>query len=370
MKFKASSYFQFTSHAAFGSSLSAWLKILWVNRFSIHPYFLPKAIFISIAIVLGIPFRWYERFKYKRRIEAQQVKQPVFILGHPRSGTTYLHYLLSKDPQFNFCSTAQAILPHVFMTGSKVLVPLIAKALPEVRPMDNLRMGSAMPKEEDFALVSFGPESLISGFYFPKHYAQLFHEQVLFNANADGKRNWQQHFDYFLRKLLLANGGRTLLLKSPANTGRVKEILELYPDAKFIHIHRHPYEVYSSNLHLFEKMLPILSFQQVSKAAIAAAILETYVAMYHKYLSDRLEIPAGNLVELAYADLVKDPETEIRKIYQSLNLPGIDKALPYIQEEIKSYKDYEKNRFTLDDSKKAELAKRWKFAFDAFNYKP
>ena len=191
MKFKARNYFSFTSHAAFGSSLRAWLQILIKNKFAVHPYFIPKAIFISIAIVLGIPFRWYERKKYDRKIREQQIKNPVFIIGHPRSGTTFIHYLMSKDPQFGYCTTIQAMLPHVFLSSSEILTPFISKALPATRPMDNLKMGSEQPKEEEFALVSFGVESMISGFYFPKNFVQNFKEEVLFHSNEKAEKNWK-----------------------------------------------------------------------------------------------------------------------------------------------------------------------------------
>ena len=68
---------------------------------------------------------------------------------------------------------------------------------------------------------------------------------------------------FFVKKLNYKHAGKRILLKSPSNTGRVKEILDLYPDACFIHIHRDPFEVYQSNEKLYEKILPLLGFQKV-----------------------------------------------------------------------------------------------------------
>lgn len=368
MKFKTQDYFAFTSHAAFGSSLSAWLKILYKNKFALHIYFIPKALFISVAIFLGIPFRWFERLKYRKQIEAQKIKQPVFIIGHPRSGTTFLHYLMSKDTQFAFCTTTQAILPHVFLSGSGILSPFISKALPPIRPMDNLRMGSEQPKEEEFAMVSFGPESMISGFYFPRNYTQIFKQDVLFEGNLSGEKNWKNNFDYYLRKLSYANSGKRLLLKSPANTGRIKQILELYPDAKFIHIHRNPYEVYSSSIHLFAKMLPILSFQKIKKEQIETAVFECYRALYEKYWNEKKLIPDTNLVEIDYAHFINDPLSNLEKIYGLLNLKGFKEASPEIQKELLSYKNYETNKFELNPKTRAKIVENWKVAFEKFGY--
>jgi omega-hydroxy-beta-dihydromenaquinone-9 sulfotransferase len=369
LKFQAKHYFSFTSHAAFGSSLKAWIKILYKNNFALHPFFIPKAIFISIAIVMGIPFRWYEKMKYNKIILQQQIKNPVFIIGHPRSGTTFIHYLLSKDPQFAYCKTTQAILPHVFLSGAEILRTFISKALPALRPMDNLKMGTEHPKEEEFALVSYGPESMISGFYFPKNYTKIFKEEVLFKSNETAERNWKKHFDYFLKKLSYANNGKRLLLKSPANTGRIKQILALYPDAKFIHIHRNPYEVYSSTIHLFQKMLPMLSFQKIKKEAVKHSVFECYSELYKKYLDEFKLIPSGNLIEIGYKEFTHEPISSLEKIYAALQLNGFSVALPFIQEELNEYTNYEKNKFELSPESKEEIAKEWKFAFEAFGYK-
>jgi hypothetical protein len=96
-------------------------------------------------------------------------------------------------------------------------------------------------------------------------------------------------------------------LKAPANTARVKQILELYPDAKFIHIHRNPCEVYSSTLHLLKKILPLLSFQKVKMNSLEESTFECYEALYKKYFNEKILIPKGNLVEIDYAVFIKNP---------------------------------------------------------------
>jgi hypothetical protein len=344
------------------------LKILGRNKFAVHPFFIPKVIFITSAIFLGIPFRWYERLKFKTKIQKQKINDPVFILGHLRSGTTYIHYLLSKDPQFSYCTTNQAILPHLFLTGSGIISPMIAKALPKYRPMDNLKMGSEKPKEEDFALASFGPESLIPGFYFPKNYYRNFLKDVVFENNPLGEIKWKNNFDFFLKKLSFAGKGKTLLLKSPSNTARVKQILELYPNAKFIHIHRNPYEVYASTCHLFEKMLPILSFQKPIKEELEKDILAVYSDLYKKYFLEKKRIPPGNLVEIDYKVFTEKPLESLQNIYKKLNIEGFEKATPFIEAEIKSYKDYQTNKLLLSEETKKNIAKNWGFAFKEMGY--
>jgi len=369
VKFKVKDYFSFTSHSAFGASPTAWLRILFQNRFLIHPFLIPKAIFISGAIILSAPFQWYEQLAYRKKLKAVKIKNPVFILGHPRSGTTFLHYVMSRDPAFGYCTTVQAMIPHLFLSWSGFFSGLLSKALPEKRPMDNLKMGTALPKEEEFALAGYGAESIVTGYYFPKNFSRNFKRNVLFHDNPSGEKKWKKNFDHFLRKLALANGEKTLLLKSPANTARVKEILSLYPDAKFIHIYRNPYEVYQSHLHLFKKLLPMLSFQQVKDEQLEETVFETYIQIHEKYFAEKSLVPPGNLVEVRYEDFIAEPLKHLDIIYRSINPEGFESAKPFFEEELKSYSDYNKNKFTLSTALAGKISERFGFAFEKFGYR-
>ncbi len=369
MHYKAKHYFSFASHSSFGSGLRAWTKILYRNKFSVHPFFIPKVLFITSAIILSTPLRWYERIKFKKKILQTEIKNPVFIIGHPRSGTTFLHYLISKDPAFGFCATYQAMIPHIFFTASGFFNSIISKALPTIRPMDNLRMGTLLPKEEEFALAAYGPESMVTGYLFPKHFLKIFSDSVTFkNRNSDSEKNWRSNFNYFLRKLTVAEKGKKLLLKSPANTARVKQILSLYPEAKFIHIYRNPFDVYQSYFHLFHRLLPMLSFQQITDEAIEELIFASYTEMYQTYFKDKVLIPQQNLVEIKYEDFITDPLSHLEKIYSGIQLEGFDDARPFIKKELETYNNYQRNEFTLSKKLETKIAERWKFAFNEFGY--
>ncbi len=159
------------------------------------------------------------------------------------------------------------------------------------------------------------------------------------------------------------------MLKSPANTGRVKEILELYPDACFIHIHRNPYEVYQSSENLYEKILPLLGLQQVENEFMKEFIISFYEKMYKKYLVDKIHIPSNQLVEMSYNDFVSYPLEQLEKAYSKLNLGDFDKAKSYLKEEIKDVEDYQKNSYIgIDEVTKTKINDKWAFFFDAYGY--
>ena len=368
MKFTPKDYFSFTSHSAFGSGLRAWINILWQNKFAIHPLLIPKVLFISGAIILSTPFRLYERIRFREKIKKAEVKNTVFILGHPRSGTTFLHYLMSKDPAFGYCTTAQAMIPHLFLTWSGFFSGILSKALPKTRPMDNMKMGTELPKEEEFAMVAYGIESMVSGYYFPKNFIRNLEKNVIFKNNPSGEIKWKKNLDHFLRKLKLVNSDKILLMKSPANTARVKEILSLYPNAKFIHIYRNPYDVFQSHFHLFKKLLPMLSFQEISDEELEEIVFSTYIMIYEIYFKEENLIPKENFVEIRYEDFIDNPIHHIENIYKTLSFSGFENAKPHFTEELESYKHYSKNKFTMDEVLATKIASRLKFAFEKLGY--
>jgi hypothetical protein len=135
------------------------------NGFRVAPRFWPKILFSLSIILLNIPFVIVEKIIYHKKIKNTPVKNPVFILGYPRSGTTWLMYLMSKDPQFAFCKMYECMGPHVIFTFGHILRRIAKKVLPEKRPMDNLDLGPDVPKEEEFALANMGLESMANALY-------------------------------------------------------------------------------------------------------------------------------------------------------------------------------------------------------------
>ncbi len=118
LKYSVSDFFNPT-HTVIGIDIINWIKLLWRNKFVIDFRFWPKVLLLTFISVLNSPFQLYEFFAYSKRIKRVKIKRPVFILGHPRSGTTYLHYVLSQDPRFAFCQTYEGLAPHVFLSSGK-----------------------------------------------------------------------------------------------------------------------------------------------------------------------------------------------------------------------------------------------------------
>ncbi len=368
LRYKPSRHLKLNMHGAFGYGISNWLTVLYKNRFNVELLAIPKLLWITMSILSTHVFRLYERMRFSRAVNKVTIKEPVFILGYPRSGTTFLHYLLSKDPRFSYCATYQVLMPHIFLTLGNTLEKMLRTFIPKTRLMDNLKMGAGLPKEEEFAMSAMSDASIINGFYFPRNMTKYFNRYVLFEGDEENTKEWKKKMLFFLKKVNYRQQDKQLLLKSPFNTARIKQILELFPDAKFIHIHRNPYEVYYSNEKLYEKLLPAFGFHKVDNTSMEEFIFYSYRQVYNSYLRDSALIPKENLTTLSYEELVHDPISSLRRVYKDLNLNNFESASPQIEFELSSYKDYKTNDHAMEEAVKERIQKEWTVFFEKFGY--
>jgi hypothetical protein len=317
-------------------------------------------------ICLYAPLRWWERLRYDRKIRATEVKAPVFILGHQRSGTTYLHYLLGRDPQFGYLSVKESFMPWVYLTAKRHLEWMLGRNMPDQRPMDNLRLGMDLPTEPEYALGNMTTSTMLSGYMFPTQLREVFQKTVLFD-DEQAKMDWKQAMKFFMQKLTLHHGGKRILTKAPEDLGRVKEILEVFPDAKFIHIYRDPYRVYFSTERLYEITLPLVALEYVSGDLVKDFIVTAYRDSFLKYFEHRKLIPEGNLVEIKYEDFVGNEMETLRRAYLPLGLDFVT-AAPHIKAEVKSYEGYQTNSYNYDTKRMEEIYAAWEPIFKELGY--
>ena len=111
-----------------------------------------------------------------------------------------------------------------------------------------MKIGAYVPQEEDFAMCALSGQANLMSWAFPRNAPFYDRYATMDDLTAEEIASWKTGYEYFLKKLTY-KFGRPLVLKSPANTGRVKTLLELFPDARFIHINRNPHEIFSSTKH-------------------------------------------------------------------------------------------------------------------------
>jgi len=316
------------------------------------------------------PIRIIENILYRRRIEQTAIeKDPIFIIGHWRSGTTHLHNVLSQDSEHGYVTTLQAIFPTccIVLEKCKPLKRLVSLALPEKRMMDNVKLGLDYPQEEEFALSCLSTHSHHCN-HFPKTIRQSFNKYVLFNADSTALLAWKKNYLSVLKKATFIAGGRRLVLKNPYNTARVKTLLEMFPNAKFIHIYRNPYNIYLSALHDFLKEADEMALQNYSESDFSELCFELYEELMSEYWSSRHLIPEGSLCEIAYEDFDNNPHEALKRIYEELDLRSFDSASERATEYLDSLGGYRKNRYSYSRRLMEEISKRWRFAIEKLGY--
>jgi len=352
-----------------GTSIWNWLRLQWENRFNLDIKYAHKYLLVWFMILISTPAIWWEKIVYNRLIKKTKIeKAPIFILGHWRSGTTYLQMLMTKDSQFAYASNLETIFPLVFLSSRWFYERLLKGSMPEKRRQDNFKLGVNQPGEEEFALANMGKISFYHGIPFPNK-RKFYAKYITFEGIPEDKiRKWKRTYKFYLKKLTYASKGKQLVLKNPPNTGRVKELLEMFPDAKFIHIYRDPYKVLPSTVKMYENLLPQMFLQVPDIDKSDDVIIDVYEKMHKKYFKEKCLIPEGNLFEVRYEDMLENPYETMKNIYEKLSLSNFSENKHLIKEYIDSQKNYKTNIHNLSDETIDEISKRWDFAFKEWGY--
>lgn len=351
-----------------GITLGDWVRLLCANRFSIAPSSLPRAVAITAQSVQNSFYGQLERWRYDAAVQAVDVPPPVFVLGHWRSGTTHLHNLLTVDRRFAFPNNYQALFPHTFLTMENLQSRFMQWFLPERRPMDNIQWTMQSPQEDEFALSILTSKSPCMSWNFPKRRDHYDRYLTFRGVSRSEVEQWQAALLQYARRLTYKLK-RPLILKSPPHTCRIKLLLEVFPEAKFIHIHRNPLDVFQST----RKMLQInFNFHCLQKPPLKELddwILQQHQSMYEVYFEERNLVPAGQFHEVAYEDLEREPVGELEQAYQALSLPDFAEVKPAVESYVASLKGYEKNRFTALSAELLDrIADEWRVCFERWNY--
>jgi hypothetical protein len=293
---------------------------------------------------------------------------PVFIIGHWRSGTTHLHRLLSQDPQFGFVTLLQATFPADVLTPIHRL--LLAAILRDRRPMDALPVAQDFPEEEEMALASSASSSFFHAFFFPRAGRRIYRTAVHFDGVAPGEvEAWWGTYSTFLKKVQIAQPGRRLLLKNPANTARLQSLRTRFPGARFIHLHRHPEEVFASTLHLHRQLQGVWALQEDDLDRLRETVLANYADLMNAYFEQSRGLSEDELIEIRLEDLEAKPLATLESIYRQLGLPGFDAASPRFAAYLEQMGAFEKNRLGLTPEERSAVRAALAPVFDRWGYR-
>jgi hypothetical protein len=353
---------------AVGAEFKIWMKLLSENRFNISLKKLPQLFAITFMTFIFSPFNLAESIIAWRRIKRYKLKeQPIFILGHWRNGTTFLHELLVSDPRYEYMTLTESVFPNLFLFFYSIIRRIFGFFLPETRPQDNLKINSELPSEHDFAMANLNSMSPYSGAYFPKKQDHYNRYLTLQDVSEEDIETMKKDMDYLIKKLSIRKRNKRLVMKSPLDTARVDVLLDLYPNAKFVHISRDPYKVFFSTRRMFQTLIPIMQLQN-NYPDLDEFVFSNYERIYAKYYSDVGLIPEENFVEIKYEDLKQEPLKTMKTIYDELGLGEFEEAIPNIQKHLDKNKNFKVSSYNITAQEKSKIYTRWKEVIDKMGY--
>jgi hypothetical protein len=280
----------------------------------------------------------------------EDMPPPVFILGHWRSGTTHL-YQVMVEADFGFVPPAATGLPwDLFLMGS-LFRKQIESRLPEKRFIDNIPVKPDSPQEDEIALANMSHLSFYHGIYFPRKLQHFVDTGVFFDGVSPHEiEEWRETFSYFLRKLYLHQGRKRLLIKNPVYTARLALLRQMMPEAKFIHIHRDPVDVFLSMRNFYTKLLKEFALQDYALEAldIDGLIASTYERMMSALDHDAAAVPPSQLATIRYETFAADPLPELERVWGALELGDFAAWRRRFAAYLDSVRSFEKNRFDKD----------------------
>lgn len=330
-----------------GTNYRLTIKRLGVLLLAVAVY-LPVEILVWIG--MGLDELFYPAY---RKVP---LPKPVFIIGNPRSGTTFLQRLLAKDQDTFHCMraweifAAPSILTHrivhfALVLGRVIGVP-IAKRIrrferlwQETDDIHRLRLRS--PEEDEYLFIHNFSTMKIWSFAAMEEDCDpyIFFDQEM---PAEDKNRMMDYYQSCIQRHYYYHGGRKkrYLSKNPHFSPAIRTLLDRFPDGKFIYLVRNPLEAVPSHISLKDREWRLLG-SPLSPYSCRDFIVKSSKQWYEYPLHVLKELPANQAVIVQFDDLVSDAESTVQQIYKQLELVLSADFQGVLKSETQRAKDHE-----------------------------
>ena len=314
----------------------------------------------------------------------QPIEKPLFILGNLRSGSTFLHRLLSRDSEtftslttwdiYLTPSVTQKKITQFFARIDNKLGGHLHRAL---HAFDRATLGKIKIHQISF----FQPEEdenihlhIWDGFFvtflfpfmdeFPNY--QHFDEAL----SPEHKRRIMAFYKSMVQRHMYATGKKYYVAKNPAFSAKIETLAEFFPEARIIYLARNPLDMLPSTVSWIN-----YARRQFTDPKEKWLYLDEIVDMTQHWYSHPLEYldahPSPRNLILNYDDLIQRPEQVIRGFYEQFGYPdkpGLDGIINQAVQETLSFRSdhfysYEEMGFT-----RQQIVEMYRDIFERFEF--
>ena len=282
-----------------------------------------------------------------------------------------MHHLLACDSRFSVVALKHCVLPTAFLTLGQTVERRLAGRLPDTRRVDRIALSLETPQGDDFLLAGVSDLSIYHAYAFPENAERVFRRAILFEGVSRRERErWQQQYRQLLQRVAADTGRSLPLCRNASNTARIPLILDMFPRARFVHLSRHPVATYAAQQQRWRGLIQTWGLQDADEDRLRELTLLMYPLMMQRYLEDRERIPPGQLVDVKYEDLNKNPEPELKRVYEVLKLDGFaqirSRMLETAARMANSLGGHDREP---DVESTKRVARDWRFAFEPLGYR-
>jgi hypothetical protein len=351
-----------------GCDFFGWIRLLARNRFAVGWRQLYIAAIVTVVSFCHLLLRIVQEAWLGRRIARTPIREaPLFIVGHWRTGTTLLHELLILDPRHTYPTTYECLEPNHFLLTEGFITRWLRFLMPSRRPMDNMAAGWDRPQEDEFALCMMGLPSPYLTIAFPNRPPQYPEYLDLVGVPRRALAVWKRGFFRLVQRLTFKDP-RRLVLKSPPHSCRIPVLLELFPDARFVHLVRDPFVVFPSTVNLWKTLYRTHGLQEPTFIGLEEYVFTTFVRLYDRLEEGRKYVASDRFYELRYEDLVRNPVDQVERLYEHLGLGKFDEVRPRLEQYVAGLAGYERNRYELTPAQREQITKRWGPVIEGYGY--
>lgn len=271
----------------------------------------------------------YNRLKVEQAFKADpsiadiEIKEPVFIIGMPRTGTSILHALLHEDPDNRSPLAWECLLPYPAPTpenfdDNEQLNTVIKefdqlfKLVPDFQKKHHM---SAISPQECIGIdaLDFNSFQTSAQFYIPSYM-----EWINNQANKLITMKWHKRFLQYLQSGGVS--GKRWLLKTPIHMMRLEELFTVYPDARILMTHRNPVKVVPSASSLISSVRSLYSDgEDAHRSGMEQALI--WADYFTRFLDKRAQInKEDQIIDINFSNFVSDQISVVKDIYKKLGL--------------------------------------------------